>query len=64
MKDWGVMPWDEHRLTARDIQEIRLAEHAEAYAKQEQRERQEGAQSGSVSKKHYDASKSRANAFG
>ena len=52
------------KLTAKDIQEIRLAEHAEAYVKQEQRERAEGKSSGSVSKKHYDTSKSRQQAFG
>lgn len=58
------MPWDFDKLTARDVQEIRLAEHAEAYAKQEQRERARGTQSGSVSQKHYDATKSRQQAFG
>lgn len=64
VKEWGIQPWEYHRITARDIQEIRLAEHAEAYVKQEQRERQQGAQSGSVSRKHYDANKSRQQAFG
>jgi hypothetical protein len=64
VKDWGIMPWDFDKLTVRDVQEIRLAEHAEAYVKQEQRERQRGAQSGSVSRKHYDANKSRQQAFG
>jgi len=64
VKDWGIMPWEFDRLTARDLQEIRLAEHAESYQKQEQRERQRGASSGSISQKHYDASKSRAQAFG
>jgi len=45
------------------VQEIRLAEHAEAYTKQEQRERQRGQSSGSISRKHYDTNKSRQQAF-
>jgi hypothetical protein len=48
---------------ASDLQEIRLAEHAEAYAKQEQRERAQGQSSGSISRKHYDTTKSREQAF-
>jgi hypothetical protein len=52
------------KLTAKDLQEIRLAEHAEAYTKQEQRERAQGESSGSVSRKHYDTNKSRQQAFG
>jgi hypothetical protein len=59
VKDWGINPWDMDKLTAKDLQEIRLAEHAEAYIKQEQRERAQGQSSGSVSKKHYDTNKSR-----
>lgn len=58
------MPWNFDKLTVRDLQDIKLAEHAEAYVKQEQRERQRGQRSGSVSQKHYDASKSRQQAFG
>jgi len=56
------MPWEYERLTARDLQEIRLAEHAEAYIEQEKRERMNSG--GSVSRKHYDTNKSRAEAFG
>lgn len=52
------------KLTVRDLQDIRLAEHAEAYIKQEQRERQRGARSGSISRKNYDTNKSRQEAFG
>jgi len=52
-----------HKLTVRDLQDIRLAEHTEAYIKQEQRERQRGAQSGSISRQNYDTNKSRQEAF-
>jgi len=64
VKDWGIPPDKVDSLMVSDVQEILLAEHAEAYVKQEQRERQRGMQSGSVSQKHYDASKSRQQAFG
>jgi len=64
VKDWGINPWEIDNLTAKDLQDIRLAEHTEAYIKQEQRERQRGRSSGSISKKKYDTTKSRQQAFG
>lgn len=64
MKDWGIPPERADSLMVSDVQEIMLAEHAEAYVKQEQRERQRGTSSGSVSRKNYNASKSRQEAFG
>jgi len=48
-------------LTARDLQDIRLAEHAEAYVKQEQQ--QAATNSGSLSHRNYDTSNSRNKAF-
>jgi len=62
--EWNIKPWEADRLTANQWQEIRLAEHAESYIKQEQRERARGQQSGSISRKNYDTTKSRQEAFG
>jgi len=62
-KEWGIKPWEMEKLTSRDLQDVWLAEHTETYIQQRQRERQEGQRSGSVSKREYDASKSRQKAF-
>lgn len=40
-KEWGIMPWEYHKLSMRDIQDIRLAEHTEAYIQHEQQQRQQ-----------------------
>jgi len=50
------------QLTARDLQDIRLAEHTEAYIEQEQSQAMQN--SGSLSHTNYDVSQSRAEAFG
>jgi len=49
VKEWGIKPWEMGRLTARDLQDIRLAEHAERFIQQEQRNQQESG--GSVNTK-------------
>jgi len=62
VKEWGIKPWEMDRLTAKDLQEIRLAEHASAYIEQEKSQMMNN--SGSISHKNYDVSNSRAEAFG
>jgi hypothetical protein len=61
VQEWGINPWEMDKLTAKDLQEIRLAEHAETYIQQEQRARQG---SGSNLSANYDMNKSRQEAFG
>lgn len=41
-KEWGIKPWNYDRLTAGDLQDVALAEHAEAYIKHEQHEQARG----------------------
>lgn len=36
VKEWGIKPWNMDRLMVSDLQDIGLAEHAEAYIKQQQ----------------------------
>lgn len=61
MKEWGIKPWNLDKLTAKDLQDIRLAEHAEAYIEQQQREQAEN--QGSLSHNEYNVSESRRDAF-
>jgi len=49
------------RLTAKDLQDIRLAEHASAYIEQEKSQMMNNG--GSISHRNYDVSNSRAKAF-
>jgi len=46
VSEWGIPPWEHDQLTCKDMQDIRLAERAEAYMEQEQRERQQRQQAG------------------
>jgi len=59
--EWGIKPWNIDRLSARDLQDIKLAEHAEQYIKQQQRE--QSANPDSISHEEYDAAESRRDAF-
>lgn len=52
------------KLTAKDIQDISLAEHTEQYVTQQQRQKQQGEQRGSISEREYDSTQSRQDAFG
>lgn len=36
VKDWGIKPWEFGKLSVKDMQDVGLAEHAEAYIQQEQ----------------------------
>lgn len=36
VKEWGLKPWELDRLRVSDLQDVGLAEHAEAYIKHEQ----------------------------
>jgi len=35
--EWGIPPWQHDRLSCKDLQDVRLAERAEAYIQQQQR---------------------------
>jgi hypothetical protein len=50
VKEWGIKPWEIGRLSAKDLQDIALAEHAEAYQKQMQQRQAQGG-TGSVNTK-------------
>jgi len=50
-----------HKLTAKDLQDVWLAEHTESYIEQQQREETENPDS--LSHGEYDAAESRAQAF-
>lgn len=41
VKDWGIKPWNISKLTARDLQDVFLAEHTEAYITEQQQARQQ-----------------------
>lgn len=60
-KEWGIMPWEYHKLTVKDLQDIGLAEHAESYIEVEQQNRARNGSS--LSKSEYNVGKSRQNAF-
>jgi len=46
VKEWGIKPWELDKLTASDLQEIRLAEHTESYIQQEQQNQRKRQQQG------------------
>jgi hypothetical protein len=50
VKEWGIKPWNIGKLSAKDLQDIALAEHAEAYTKQMQQQQARGG-SGSINTK-------------
>jgi len=41
VSEWGIKPWEVDKLTTSDLDDIILAEHAEAYIQQEQRNQQQ-----------------------
>jgi len=58
VSDWGIKPWNIDKLTAKDLQDIALAEHAEAYIKEQSYEQQRTGQRSSRNSSNYQDFKS------
>jgi len=63
VKEWGIKPWELGKLTTKDIQNIGLAEHTEAYIQQETMSNSSTQRSATNSKEYQDFKQNAENKF-